>query len=71
MPTKRTRRGRGNSVPKDVMLLLGLGAGMNSHPTEELEALWRRYGEQVTHHWTTKYGKEPFAAIIAREENWK
>lgn len=40
MPTKRTRRGRGNVVPQNIMLLLGLGTAMNSYRLEELKRLW-------------------------------
>lgn len=70
MPTKRTRRGRGNAVPKEVLMLLGLGMGMNRYPEDELRELWREYGERVTAYWQTKYGKEPFAASIAEQERW-
>lgn len=71
MPTKRVRLGRGNVVPKNILLMLGLGTAMNSYRLEELKRLWREYGAAVRDYWQAKFGKEPFASSIARKEKWK
>jgi hypothetical protein len=70
MTTNLKRATRGQSVPKRTLMLLGLGAGMNAVPDRNLKRLWRRYGEQVTAYWRANYGREPFMALIAREEGW-
>jgi hypothetical protein len=57
-------------VPKDILLLLSLGAGMNRYGDATLIELWRVWGEQVERHWERVYGHESFGAECCREEGW-
>jgi hypothetical protein len=66
----KPRTTHGKAVPRDILLLLGLGSGMHAVPDRNLKRLWRRYGEQVTAYWQAHYDRAPFAALIAREEGW-
>lgn len=55
---------------EEIYALLGLGAGINAIPRDELRALWRRHGSSVARLWRQRYGQEPFCAEIAKREKW-
>lgn len=68
MSKKRT--GRDLAIPEDILLVLGLGAGMNHYADEWLIDQWREWRVPLTAHWQAHYGEEPFAAVVARMEGW-
>lgn len=70
MPTKRRRVSAGRRVPNDVLLLLGLGSGMNSVPDKTLRKLWHTWGPAVTREWQRRFAAEPFVGWLAKEEGW-
>lgn len=70
MPTTRKRRSRSTQLTTRTLAVLGVGMGINNMPDEELQALWKEYGAQVTDHWRITYGHDPFVATIASREGW-
>ena len=70
MPSTRKRTRRTTGLSSLILAQLGMGTGINHMPDEELKALWREHGQQVTDHWQRTYGDEPFVALIARMERW-
>lgn len=70
MPTKRRRVSAARGVPDQILLALGLGAGLNAIPDETLRALWCEWKVPVTRVWKERHGSEPFAAVLARLEGW-
>jgi hypothetical protein len=68
VPTKRTRVPR--AIPRRVVLVLGLGAGVNVMDTDDLRALWRKWGPAVTEHYRLRLDREPFVGRVAAQEAW-
>jgi hypothetical protein len=66
----RNRTGRGTAVPEEILLVLGMGCGMNRHDDEWLIEQWRRWRGPLTRYWRDHFGSEPFAATVARAEEW-
>jgi hypothetical protein len=64
------RARRTATIPRHVVLTLGLGAGINSIPDEELRALWLEWGEAVNDYYLATFGKEAFVKKIAEDSGW-
>lgn len=66
----RRRTGRDLGIPAEVLLVLGLGTGMNNCPDEWLREQWCRWRGPLVAYWRDHFDGEPFAAAIARLEGW-
>lgn len=67
MTKKRT--GRDLAIPEDILLVLGLGTGMNHYSDEWLQEQWRIWRGPLTDYWQTHFGHPPFAADVLEEDD--
>ena len=72
MPTKRKRRAHASTLPREVWLMLSIGAGANTCPDAELRATWREWGPAAVARGRREYGEAwvPFVARVAEAEGW-
>lgn len=57
-------------MPSEIRLILGMGCGFSTYPREWLQEQWTLWHVELTDYWQRSFGKDPFAASVARREGW-